>query len=134
MKNALHPTDNQIQSFIAASGDGPVFMVNLLKYKIRATYKDGEDISGEAAYARYAKGFTDYTRPHGVEAVFGGTQLATLIGEGSTTWDAIAIVKYPSAKMMIELTSSEAYRKIHKHRRAGLDGQLLLACDDKDIF
>lgn len=134
MKNAIHPTEDQISTFLKASGGGPVFMVNLLKFKTRATYKDGEDISGEAAYRRYAKAFGDYTRPHGVEATYGGKVMATLIGEGESAWDAVAIVKYPSAKLMIELTSSDDYRKIHKHRRAGLEGQCLIACDDSGIF
>ena len=134
MKNAIHPTSDQIDDFIKASGEGPIFMVNLLTFKDRATYKDGEDVSGETAYRRYAKGFADYVRPHGVVPTFGGKSLATLIGDGSDTWDAVAIVKYPSAKLMIELTSSDAYRKIHRHRRAGLEGQLLIACDDTNIF
>lgn len=134
MENALHPTPDQIQNFLKASGGDPVHMVNLLKFKERATYKDGEDVSGETAYRRYAKAFADYVRPHGCEASYGGKLLASLIGEGQPQWDAVAIVKYPSAKVMIELTSSEEYRKIHKHRRAGLAGQLLLACDDTGIF
>ena len=134
MENALHPTPDQIQSFLKASGDGPVHMVNLLKFKDRATYKDGEDVSGETAYRRYAKAFADYVSPHGCEATYGGKLLASLIGDGSPQWDAVAIVKYPSAKIMIELTSSDDYRKLHRHRRAGLEGQLLLACDDTGIF
>lgn len=134
MDNALHPTAEQINSFMAASGGGPVHMVNLLKFKTRATYKDGEDVSGETAYRRYAQAFADYVRPHGAVATYGGRLLVSLIGEGEAQWDAVAIVKYPSAKLMIELTSSEDYRKIHRHRRAGLAGQLLLACDDTGIF
>ena len=134
MKNALHPTQEQINNFMKAAGDAPVFMVNLLKFKDKATYKDGEDVSGETAYRRYAKAFTDYVRPHGVVPTYGGKTMASLIGDGPEAWDAVAIVKYPSAKLMIELTSAEGYRKIHKHRRAGLEGQVLIACDDTGIF
>lgn len=134
MENQLHPTNEQIANFIEKAGDDPVCLLNLLKFKDRATYKDGEDISGAQAYARYAKAFGKYVRPYGVQASYGGKILATLIGKGDTAWDAAAIVTYPSAKLMLELTSSEAYRKIHKHRRAGLEGQLLIACDDSGIF
>jgi len=35
---------------------------------------------------------------------------------------------------MFETVSSEDYRKIHKHRKAGLEGQLLIACDGSKIF
>lgn len=134
MKNSLHPTNTQIETFLTAAGDAPVFLLNLLKFKPRATYHDGEDITGEQAYARYAKAFSDYVRPYGVEATYGGRMMAALIGEGDLAWDAVAIVKYPTAQLMTELTRSEAYRKIHKHRRAGLDGQLLIACDGTSLF
>jgi len=133
--NAIEPTTEQIKAFLSHKKAGePVYMLNLLKFKNRATYKDGEDISGQEAYARYAKAFGDYVKPYGVEATYGGKILAALIGEGEMKWDAAAIVKYPSAQLMLELTSSDTYRKIHKHRRAGLDGQLLIACDDSGIF
>jgi len=134
MDNRLHPTDQQIKMFLQSAGDGPVCLLNLLKFKPRASYHDGEDITGAQAYARYAKAFGDYVRPYGVEAIYGGKTLAALIGEGEIKWDAAAIVKYPSASLMLELTSSDTYRKLHKHRRAGLEGQLLIACDDSGIF
>jgi len=134
MKNSLHPTNEQVENFLKAAGDEPVFLLNLLKFKPKASYHDGEDITGEAAYGRYAKAFGDYVRPHGIETTYGGTILAGLIGDGALEWDAVAIVKYPSAAVMIELTSSETYRAMHKHRRAGLDGQLLIACDGSGIF
>ena len=66
--NALDPTPEQIKAFLAHKKAGePVYMLNLLKFKDRATYKDGEDISGRDAYARYAKALSAicllYTSP-----------------------------------------------------------------------
>lgn len=133
--NALDPTPEQIQAFLKhAKADQPVYMVNLLKFKDKASYKDGEDISGKEAYGRYAKAFGELARPMGMEVTYGGTANALLIGHGDDIWDAVAIAKYPSAKVMFECVSSEAYRKIHKHRRAGLAGQLLISCDDEKVF
>ncbi len=139
--NALDPTSEQIKDFLSHKKAGePVFMLNLLKFKDRATYKDGEDISGREAYGRYAKAFGEMVREMGAktETVFGGNVNAFLIGEGSdegsAEWDAVAIVKYPDAASMFGVVSSEAYRKIHKHRRAGLAGQLLISCDDSGVF
>ena len=118
---------------LKADGDGPVSMLNLLKFKDRATYKDGEDVSGETAYRRYASAFAKLVAGHGVTTNYSGRVLAQLIGEGAD-WDAAAIVTYPNAAKMIEMTSSDDYRKIHYHRRAGLDGQLLLACGGEGLF
>ena len=65
---------------------------------------------------------------------FGGNANAFLIGEGDGEWDAVAIVKYPDADTMFKTVSSDAYRNIHKHRRAGLAGQLLISCDGDGVF
>jgi len=135
--NALDPTPQQIKSFLSHKGaDEPVFMLNLLKFKDRATYKDGEDISGRQAYGRYAKAFGEIVRNAGVRAdtIFGGNANAWMIGEGEGEWDAVAIVKYPDAATMFKMVSSDEYRKIHKHRRAGLAGQLLISCDGSGVF
>lgn len=132
--NALDPTPEQIRDFLAHKQAGePVYMLNLLKFKDKATYKDGEDISGREAYMRYAKGFAEINGDK-TETVFGGKANAFLIGQGEGEWDAVAIVKYDSAQAMFDAVSSDAYRKIHKHRRAGLEGQLLISCDDSGVF
>jgi len=131
--NALDPTPEQIKEFLShAKADQPVFMVNLLKFKEKATYKDGEDVSGKEAYGRYAKAFGKMVREQGVETIYGGAANVFMIGQGD--WDAVAVVKYPSAKDMFEAVSSDEYRKIHKHRRAGLEGQLLISCDGGGVF
>ena len=55
---AIDPLPEQVLAFLAKHPEGePVYMLNLLKFKARATYHDGEDISGKAAYGRYAKAF-----------------------------------------------------------------------------
>ena len=141
--NALDPTPQQIKDFLShKSADEPVFMLNLLKFKDKATYKDGEDISGREAYGRYAKAFSELVKENGIKggAIFGGNLNAWMIGQGDGAnnengeWDAIGIFEYPNAAVMIETVSSDAYRKIHKHRRAGLAGQLLISCDNGGVF
>ena len=135
--NALDPTPEQIKNFLShKQANEPVFMLNLLKFKDKAAYKDGEDISGREAYGRYAKAFGEMVRKAGVSAdtIFGGNANAWMIGEGEGEWDAVAIVKYPDAATMFKMVSSDEYRKIHKHRRAGLAGQLLISCDGSGVF
>jgi uncharacterized protein (DUF1330 family) len=134
--NALDPTPEQIKAFLSESPEGePVFMLNLLKFKKRATYNDGEDISGVEAYGRYATAFGKLLKElglDGAETVYGGKMRHVLIGEAD--WDAVAIVRYPDAKTMFETVSSERYRKIHYHRKAGLEGQLLISCNAEGVF
>jgi len=55
---AIDPLPEQVKAFLANHPDGePVYMLNLLKFKTRATYFDGEDISGAQAYGRYGEAF-----------------------------------------------------------------------------
>ena len=135
--NAIEPTPEQIKKFLSDKKAGePVYMLNLLKFKDKATYKNGENVSGREAYARYASAFSKLVKDKKIEGggTWGGNMNSWLIGQGEGEWDAIGIFKYPSAEVMIETVSSDEYRKIHKHRRAGLEGQLLISCDNKGIF
>ena len=135
--NAIEPTPEQIKKFLSDKKAGePVYMLNLLKFKDKATYKNGENISGREAYARYASAFSQLVKDKKIEGdgLWGGNMNSWLIGQGEGEWDAIGIFKYPSAEVMIETVSSDEYRKIHKHRRAGLEGQLLISCDNKGVF
>ena len=135
---ALDPLPEQVKAFLAHHPDGePVYMLNLLKFKTRATYHDGEDISGAEAYGRYGKAFGKMVASKnidGAHSVFGGQVGSWLIGQGEGEWDAVAIFRYPDAKTMFAMVSSDEYRKIHKHRKAGLEGQLLIACKDASVF
>lgn len=142
--NAVDPTPAQIKAFLAHEKAGkPVFMLNLLKFKKRASYSDrgtnpDNDVSGEVAYGRYAKAFGELMREAdiGFETSFAGSLNAMLIGQEAEAndWDKIAIAKYPNAQTMFECVSSDAYRKIHYHRKAGLEGQLLISCSAEKVF
>lgn len=135
---AFDPLPEQVKAFLANHPDGePVVMLNLLKFKPKATYRDGEDVSGREAYGRYGAAFSEMVaalKIDGAHAMFSGKIGSWLIGKGEGEWDAVALFRYPDAKTMFATVSSEAYRKIHKHRKAGLEGQLLIACAEGNIF
>lgn len=136
--NAVEPTPEQIKAFLASHVDGePIYMLNLLKFKQTSAYKDGPQVSGAEAYGRYAKAFGEMLRDNGVvgvETLFGGRVDRFLIGEGADEWDAVAIVRYPDKQSMFDAVSNETYRSFHFHRKAGLAGQLLIACDGSGVF
>ena len=58
VKNSVYPTNEQIQGFLKPGPEGPICMVNLLKFKENAEYEDGRDtqLSGHEAYQLYEKG------------------------------------------------------------------------------
>ena len=124
--NKLLSNEVQINGFLENPDIGPISMVNLLKYKDKAEYKDGRDtnLSGEEAYALYAIEVINYVEKYGGEFIFAGKVSRLMLGEVEEMWDAVAIAKYPNRKAMLDMTMDPEYQKIHVHRDAGLEGQL----------
>jgi uncharacterized protein (DUF1330 family) len=129
-KNAMEPTDEQIGTFLNDTSQKAVHMVNLLKFRERAIYEDGRDpeLSGRDAYMRYARQMVELVTENGGSLQFSGDVDTLMIGEIDELWDAVAIVTYPSAAGMAQITMSERFREIAIHRKAGLEGQLLIQC------
>ena len=111
--NAMLPTDEQNQEFMALDTDGPIVMVNLLKFK-----PDG----GAAEYAKYSAGVAPLLKKVGGRILFSGAAKYCWIG--SADWDAVALVEYPNKEALMEMATSPEYRAIHHHRKAGLEGQV----------
>lgn len=129
MKNAVEPDEAQLNAFMAL-GEGPVSMLNLLKFRKTAAYPDGQDadISGKEAYFRYAIPMTKLVMDAGGTLDFSGDALPMLIGEMDEAWDMVAIMTYPSPKTLAEISLTPEFQEIAVHRKAGLEGQLLIPC------
>jgi len=126
---ATQPTPNQVQAFIARGTDVPVSMVNLLKFKDKATYEAdrpeaNENLSGQEAYARYGAEVSKILANIGAKTLFAGPAHGMMIGAGD--WDMVAIVEYPSRAVMVGMGTRKEYQAIHYHRDAGLAHQLLI--------
>ena len=130
VENAVHPSEEQMAGFAEPGAEGPIYMLNLLKYKDKAEYPDGSDsdLSGREAYQRYGLGVLDCLASVGAEIIFNAGIERLMLGDVEELWDDVAIAKYPSRQAMLEMTMSEAYQAIHVHREAGLAGQLNIEC------
>jgi uncharacterized protein (DUF1330 family) len=124
--NQLHPSPAQAKSFFGADDDGPMCMVNMLKFKDKATYADGSEpeLSGRDAYLRYGAGVQACLAAVGGKARFSGIVTDLMLGEVEELWDMVAIAEYPSRAAMLKMVQSPEYKAITKHRDAGLAGQL----------
>ena len=126
VENKIMPNEDQINGFLEKPDLGPISMVNLLKYKKNAIYKDGRDtnLSGKEAYQLYASEVISFVEKYGGEFIFAGSVNRLTIGEVEDMWYSVAIANYPSRKAMMDMTMDPEYQKIHVHRDAGLEGQL----------
>ena len=125
--NELFPSDKkQIQAMQEKGPDGPIYMVNLLKFKDKAVYADGRKtkLSGREAYALYGQAVSQLLAQYEGELVFVGDVTFLSIGQAEELWDEVAIARYPNRAALVAMSSSEAWRAAAVHRTAGLKGQL----------
>ena len=112
----LSPTGEQIKAMIAMQDEGPIVMINLLKFK-----PDG----GMESYQKYGEEFQKIMGPQGVEVIYQGKCSLTMIGHEK--WDRVIVVKYPSRDVFIEMYQNKEYQEISKYRMEGLaDSRLFL--------
>ena len=132
VENKVHPSKEQMEGFLEPDHEGPIYMVNLLKFRQSANYEDGRDcdLSGAQAYAIYGRAVAELVRDLGGAMVFSGNVSRLMLGEVEDLWDQVAIVMYPSRAAMLDMVVSDAYRDIAVHRDAGLQGQLNIETSD----
>jgi len=93
---------------------GPVLMLNMLKFKDREYY-----------FETYLPAFRKVTEKLGINDVkvrLLCNVVATILASENEAWDAIALIEYPSAKAFKTIAESDAYRDIaNQHRLAATD-------------
>jgi len=99
--------------------DGPVWMVNFMKYKEEATYSDGSrGISGREADDLYAP--VEILEELGAAIPFVGDVVLQLAGQDHA-WHRIGVVKYPSRQAFLGMQNREDFQAKHEHKEAGMD-------------
>ncbi len=103
--------------------DGPVYMVNFMKYRESADYdgvKGAEGatpagISGEQADDLYNP--TEVLHKIGAEVMFFGD----VVAQGTEgEWDRMGIVKYATRRSFIEMQNRRDFKEKHVHKEAGM--------------
>ncbi|MEO1059300.1 MAG: DUF1330 domain-containing protein [Actinomycetota bacterium] len=116
----------RIAEMLQPGPDGPIYMVNLLKFNERAAYADGRetDLTGREAYELYSRAVLQLLPVYGGEIVFAGDVTFLTLGQVEELWDEIAVVKYPNRGALVAMSSSDEWQAAGVHRAAGLAGQL----------
>jgi uncharacterized protein (DUF1330 family) len=126
VENAVYPDPQQMAGFQEPGPDGPIYMVNLLRFKDKASYEDGREtqLSGREAYDLYGAAVSQLLLEFGGGTMFKAEVSRLSLGMVEDLWDAVAIAMYPSKQVMLDLMMSPAMQEISVHRAAGLAGQL----------
>ena len=94
----INPSTEQIRALVAAELDGPLVMVNLLRFA-----PDG----GAERYRAYGAAAAPFLNEYGATVRFLGTGLATVIG--GEEWDEVILVEYPSKQAFFDMISDPDY-------------------------
>lgn len=123
------PTDDQLKVFAEGHPDGPIHMLNLLRFRAQAAYPQNSDhnaCSGAQAYAHYGKQMLVLLKQIGATVEILGQCQTPLIGEARDTFDHMIIVRYPSRQAMLQMLRSDAYQQVSAHRTAAVEHSLLI--------
>lgn len=107
---------------------GPVVMVNLVRFRERSLDGDG---SGWDAYQRYSAAVMPLIKAREGTVLWAGRAEAVALGvlEGNR-WDYVVLVRYPSRAAFLEMITSEDYSKANAHRLNGAADHLILATSE----
>jgi uncharacterized protein (DUF1330 family) len=124
----ITPNADQFRELTAASDEGPVVMLNLLKFKPKA---DDDAKTGEEAYRAYGDTAVAMIEERGGKVIWAGRADQILIGDPSDDWDQVLLVQYPSRAAFLDMVSQPAYLEAHEHRESGLERTIVVACSPR---
>ncbi|MFC5063636.1 hypothetical protein [Actinomycetospora atypica] len=111
---------------VDAPAEGPVVMLNLVRFRDEADYGPDSDqvpCSGRTAYfERYVPAFRKVAPEYGgTRPVYLGRAHELLVGAEGEKWDVVALVQYPDLAALKGILGDERYlRDAAPHRVAGV--------------
>ena len=122
----IDPTKETFAAFRDNDREGPIHMLNLVRFREKAAYPDGRDVTGAQAYAAYGSESYLVFSKLGGRIVWRGNFELMLIGPSEEKWDECFIAQYPSVGAFVEMVRDPVYREAVKHRQAAvLDSRLI---------
>lgn len=134
----IEPTRAGIRALRERGIEGPVEMLNLLRFRETADYAASPElaptqpISGKQAYDRYSEHTMPRLAEVGAEVTNLGFGGGALIGPDDEHWDLVLTVRYPSVDAFLTMTSDPAYVATMGHRTAALEDSRLVPMQPVD--
>jgi len=126
MTSYVDPGRDQFDAFKKLPRNQPIMMLNLLRFRDKAAYDDGRDMTGRQAYDAYGRESAPVFRRVGGEIIWRGKPEVVLIGPPDERWDLVFIARYPDASTFLEMVTDPDYRQAVIHRQAAvLDSRLI---------
>jgi uncharacterized protein (DUF1330 family) len=114
---SVDPTGQDLKRLLAEHPEGEIVMLNLLRFKDE----------GRPGYERYAREIVPHLDQVGAEVVYVGDAGTTLVAPDGHDWDAVLLVRYPSAKAFSAMVADPDYQRITHLRTDALSAAVLQA-------
>jgi uncharacterized protein (DUF1330 family) len=126
----IQPTREQIQDLVSSDHEGPVVMLNLLRFRGPSSGDGGEAGDGRESYGRYGESVRSLLEAVGGRVLWQGRADSVVIGDEADDWDAVILVEYPSRARFLEMVSRDDYREVSSHRTNALVDSRLISCTE----
>ncbi len=138
MTDYVDPTRAQFDAFKSLDRDQPIEMLNLVRFKDKATYPDGHALAGQSltgaqAYANYGRETASILSGVGGSIVWRAGFETVLIGPEDERWDAMFVARYPTAHAFLAMISDPEYQKHVVHRQAAVATSRLIRTSPSPI-
>jgi uncharacterized protein (DUF1330 family) len=112
---AVDPSGSAIKDMLADGPDGPVVMLNLLRFAP----------DGRSSYKEYSREASRFLEKYGAELLYAGDGRTPLVAEDGQAWDAVLVVRYPSREVFGRMVADPEYQKITHLRTRALSEAVL---------
>jgi uncharacterized protein (DUF1330 family) len=106
----------RLEAFLEDAGDGPIMMLNLLRFRA-----DG----GRERYWEYLARAAPLLERHGAKVEFAGDTMPALAAEDGQAWDAVALVRYPDRHAFSALFGDTNYAQVSPLRESAIEEAVL---------
>ena len=128
----LDPSPDNIQALINRAVEGPIVMLNLLRFRDIADYSDFPElepllpISGRAAYEAYIRHTRPFLEATGGSVVMVGEGGNFFVGPNEERWDLALLVRQNSLADFFSFANNSDYLAGIGHRTAAVEDTRLL--------
>ncbi|WP_164659855.1 DUF1330 domain-containing protein [Tropicibacter sp. Alg240-R139] len=133
MTTYVDPERAQFEAFKALDRDQPIEMLNLVKFRDRASYPvehplSSAGLTGAEAYGNYGIDTAPIIARLGASIVWRGSMQAVLIGPSDEHWDEVFVARYPTAHAFLDMVTDPDYQRAVIHRQAAVATSRLIRC------
>jgi len=122
------PRDLNEQFVSSLPDDGPVVMVNLVRFRERSLDGNG---SGWDAYTRYSQADMPLLKRVGGTVLWAGHVEGAAVGDlGDERWDWVVVVHYPSRAAFLSMMTSPEYALANVDRENAIEDHVILAAKE----